>query len=189
MDIKNYHPDEIERDFNTLKEDVKKINQRTKEKYISKIFIISVVLLFTLVSTIISTSYAIVNKDSLSIVGISSFVIVSFSVSFVITLLWLISTCIDGPDTVWIESKQTFSMKFWNTIKDNNLISVKRSQDTCLAVIVTYEDKDHFVHCKVLTVSGVVTTTEVKETMLDVGKGYILEPLGELGKKTKIINE
>ena len=186
MNVLNYHPEVIEKEFEELKSNVENKNAIAKKKFKTKTLFLFFICIITLAIAIVFVSQC-GTDDAKGIVMIVLSVI-SFA-SFCVACIFCVGILIDGPEVRSLSYQLTFAMEFHNLYSQANVLSIELDKETRNCVIVSYENEHHFVRKKTLMARDIIMSTEVNEVILDVGRGFILQPYTPCQKPKIIIQQ
>ena len=185
MNVLNYHPEVIEKEFEELKSNVEKINVNAKKKFKTRMLLLLLICIITLAMAIVFVLQCGTNDTK----GIAMIVfsVISFA-SFCVAATFFLGIVIDGPDVLSLSYQLTFAMKFHNLYSKTNVLSIELDEEAKNCVVILYENDHHFVRKETIMARDIIMSTEVNETILDVGRGFILQPYTSC-QKPKIINQ
>lgn len=185
MNVLNYHPEVIEKEFEELKSNVEKINVNAKKKFKTRMLLLLLICIITLAMAIVFVLQCGTN-DTKEIAMIV-FSVIAFA-SFCVAAMFFLGIVIDGPDVLSLSYQLTFAMKFHNLYSKTNVLSIELDEEAKNCVVILYENDHHFVRKETIMARDIIMSTEVNETILDVGRGFILQPYTSC-QKPKIINQ
>ena len=180
MNITNYHPEKIKKDFEELQDRINKENSILKRRFKTKIIAMCLVVAILAIASVTVLVYSIMQDTYTAAIGLFISILLLFAC--ILISLGCLERFLDGPEIIDISLKETFPIKFWRLYTNAKVLEIANESDT---IIITYCMDDNIVQNTRMKAVGVVVDNTITEPVLNVDHGYILQPIESFTKIPK----